>query len=871
MTMFWGAIQPLAAQSKMDSIFQKTLSYAQKYTPEKVYLHFDNTSYYLGETLWFKAYVTASERHVPTPLSEIVYVELWNQYGQRIERQILQLEEGAANGQFILDKKMLPGYYEVRAYTRWMRNFGDLNTFSRIFPFYTAAIKGDYKKELFHFRLNEQMQERPEKKQKAFSVEFYPEGGELVQGIPSQVAFRVSAKDNPYPAVKMSIHTASGDSIGSCVTLHDGMGRFTYRPRGKAGHVRIHYRDKDYRFTLPEARLQGFCLGIRAKQNDSIELDIRSNSWNTDTLGVTLAAGGRLYQAVAVMLDGNEHTLRLPLSGLPAGVAQAVLYSGKGEPVCERMFFVHRSDDCVRMSVGTQKSIYAPGEAVKLDFQLQEANGRPVATSFSLAVRDVLSSDVDLYDDNLRTNLLLSSELKGYIHRPEYYFHTDGTVRAAELDLLLMVQGWRKYNWTQMVASTVHIPYGLPERKLVLEGELKSMLTRKVMRNVEVSIAVKDSSLIFGSTTTDSMGKFRIPLDGFRGRRNAILQSRRKASKQKTLCYFLLNRHFSPPLRAYEPEELLSQPHSLSDSIFSQITEAREIDMKRLYGTTILLDEVSVGGRRKEYPTLVYDQSIDVFYDVEQIVEDDLDKGIQYLSLTDFLEKKNTFFKTNSIQSGYKGQGFYVVLNGVLSRDAMMNDWIMKEVEGIKSLMICDGPGVEKFLSTLAAASGGDVTDATNATSQIESGQVDRSFTDTEENSSVSETTDAGFINDAVQSQANSQMIGSSIRTNNVIFFVTTLPDIDIDKRHRSARGTRATYVQGYNESHTFYSPDYSVDALPVDHDHRRTLYWNSDVCTDLEGKTVVQFYNAANYTRLNISAETVTSQGKVGSLNICK
>ena len=116
-------IQAFGQTAIADSIFARYMKQAQtfavNYPREKAYLHFDNTSYYLGDTIWFKAYVTLADQPVYSAISKPLYVELVDQAGHVADKQIIKLTKGEGTGQFVLPKTMFSGYYEVRAYTRW--------------------------------------------------------------------------------------------------------------------------------------------------------------------------------------------------------------------------------------------------------------------------------------------------------------------------------------------------------------------------------------------------------------------------------------------------------------------------------------------------------------------------------------------------------------------------------------------------------------------------------------------------------------------------------------------------------------------------------------------------------------------------------
>lgn len=836
-------------------------AFSNRYTHEKVYLHFDNTSYYLGEKLWFKAYVTSAQRQL-APLSTVLYVELLNQYGQQVERQVLKLENGTANGQLMLDTGMLPGFYEVRAYTRLMRNFGDTNYFSRVFPFYVEPVDGKYERETYRFNMssNWDMKTRPEIKSKKIAVDFYPEGGHLVRDIPSVIAFRITTKEEPYPMASMTICSHTGDSIGECFTAHDGMGRFTYRPGEKPGYIRVHYDNTIHRFNLPDAEPEGYCLSVGTQKNDSITVLLRrSSSLPLDTLGFALASGGDIYRTLPIVFNQEILGYKLPLEGLPAGVAQALLFNKQGDIVSERMFFVNRPEALVSIAVRADKKIYSPGEKVNLAFDITSQDKGTVTTGFSLSVRDALSSDLNLLADNARTNLLLASDLSGYIHHPEYYFRPDGKVRATELDILMLVHGWRKYDWKAILTQTKELPHPV-ENSLMLEGRLKSLLTKSPQSNELISLMVKDDTVSFATTIlTDSAGHFRIPLNDFTGRCRALfVANNHKSGKQRRFCYFLLDRNFAPSLRAYQPSEFAPQWDRLSEAVLSQLQQVRKEEMERLYGKNFLLDEVEVKGRFRSRPMVIKEQNVLAYFEVENIVEEDWDKGIEYSSLTDFLQKKNYLASPHSkgldaeemaqdtmnsmggmTDENVNNPNTVFIVDGVFSsryHNQQLKENVLMEVEGVKTLMYCEG--------TL----------------------LDDKFKDLMKGTMEVRLDVKGSGEDNLASAASELR---DKRSNHGIYYITTTGEFDMHKKNRAAYGTRLTYINGYNTPQEFYSPNYSQQTLPIEQDHRRTLYWNPSLRTDESGRCDVTFYNASNYTCLNVNAETVTSQGEVGSINL--
>lgn len=161
------------ADATFRQYYEQAITFANTYPREKAYLHFDNTSYYVGDTIWMKAYVTVAEQNTFSPISKPLYVDMLDQTGHVTQRQIITLENGEGCGQIILDPATLSGYYEIRAYTRWMQAFEQPSYFSRVLPVY-QSIEGKQKERIIStYDLNPSMKQRPKVKKKKLTIHFF--------------------------------------------------------------------------------------------------------------------------------------------------------------------------------------------------------------------------------------------------------------------------------------------------------------------------------------------------------------------------------------------------------------------------------------------------------------------------------------------------------------------------------------------------------------------------------------------------------------------------------------------------------------------------------------------------------------------------
>ena len=217
--------------------------FGKEYPQEKVYLQFDNTSYYTGETIWFKAFVVNASTHEKAG-SKVLYVDLLSPDGTVLKQQKLKIENGQADGSFsLLDGSVSQarakrgiisypsGFYEIRAYTSYMLNFSEEIVFSRVFAVYEKPKEeGGFYNEtpIIKQKKPESWELRPKtEKQRKINCTFYPEGGHLVMGKPCRVAFKVT-DETGFGVDATGIIKNNGQSFS---TVHDGMGCFTFIPQ----------------------------------------------------------------------------------------------------------------------------------------------------------------------------------------------------------------------------------------------------------------------------------------------------------------------------------------------------------------------------------------------------------------------------------------------------------------------------------------------------------------------------------------------------------------------------------------------------------------------------------------------------------------
>lgn len=871
-TLFILCTANVYAQSS-DTIFSRYFRYAQNfadsYPREKVSLHLDNASYYLGDTIWFKAYVVTAEQNLPTTISKPLYVELLDQLGNVVERQIIQLTDGEGTGQIILNNTFFTGYYEMRAYTKWMLAFDNPSCFSRVLPVYRKRLSDEETpRSIATYRMDASMKQRPKDKEKKFTVRFFPEGGQLVKGISSIVAFEATSRDKGAADVEGTVVLPSGEELAHIRSLHDGMGYFEYKPEEKAGVAKIDYEGSTYQFDLPEALPQGYVLRIDNRR-EMLDITVaRSSQAMKDTLAVFVSSQGRPYKCMTLDFEDELNCqFRISTKELPLGVQQISLVNLKGETLCERFCYVMPRSSML-LACKTDHALYRPFEPVTCRIKVRDHLNRPVQANLSVSIRNGVESDFREYDHSIYTDLLLVSDLKGYIHQPGFYFENQSAERFKMLDVLLLVRGWRKYDLSRLIGKRPFLPRYLPETSLTLYGQVESYFG-KALRNVGVSIlARRDSVSIAGMTKTDSLGYFSAPVDGFSGSMDALIQTRNEGKKWNKQAVVKLFRNFEPSLRKLDYYELNPEWKETGD--LKQLLDTLDIAYKdSVFGPDHhLLDEVVVNAKRLNLllkQTERFEKEILGYYNITQVVDKMRDKGEAVYNLPMLLKELNPNFRlSDSLSLHYNNSRVLFIVNGgVLSYGK--TDYVLdKDVDAIKSIMLY-----------YDQAGGESVFVMNKQSNRVTKFTANNFWSGRWQDGDLSELPLQDAIGadsgpDALWGEKDRKTMkkGPLQKSSVVVCSITTIDDWDPNKTYKARRGIRHTYIQGYNEPLEFYSPAYPDGAPLYTEDSRCTLYWNPNVKTNEKGEAVIRCYNSDNSAPLIINVETLY-KGSPSSLNI--
>ena len=810
---------------------------------EKVYLQFDNTSYYTGETIWFKAFV-ASATTLGRAQSKVLYVELVSPHGVVLKQQKLKLIGGQTDGSFTLidgstaqarEKRgainFPSGFYEIRAYTKFMQNFGDDIIFSRVFAVYDLPKhEGAYYEESPTITLMkpETAEIRPKtEKLSNVNCSFYPEGGHLIIGKPCRVAFKVT--DDTGFGIEATGTLKNSDISFS--TVHDGMGWFTFTPQERRNQVEITAGKKSHTFTLPQAELTGCALTVEQCIQDSIKLRI-DNTPNLSgiTLGMTMTFRGELVDFGTYDTGTEPIEKIISMAGIPEGICRITVFDRDGNIYASRSVYHHnRQFKAPVLEVKPDKELYMPFDKVSLHFGLKDGQGNPMRDRFCLSVRDVRGQGNALTDD-LRTAMLLSSDLKGFIENPTWYFDTDAPEREQALDLLMLVQGWERYDWLTMSGHKDFQERYRLERMLTLNGWILNSSGKKTAEGVNVLAALmpqdKSQSETY-SYVTDKSGYFGFDI-GVEFYNKARFSIDARPSKKSLLgpdARIRLDRSITPTIRPYQPQELVFKSNqALAKSGGDKKSTTADDGLPTVINasTGLLLPDVDIEEER-----MYIDYFTFTAYDVGKDIEIDLDMGEYTTDLMGYLLDKGYSLMTNedgeiSDINGYPP--FFYIHDTKEYKDsnkARFNPRYSIESKDIKSIIVFDSP---MYLGNILTQC-----------------PLYTQYRDSRESPLMGDTLYTRFrLIDVLVKE------GRALSTKDEIYNINR----------------RFTTVDGYSPQYQFYAPEYPNGPVLGDVDFRRTLYWNPDVITDSLGQANVEFYNSSITSHFNISAAGMPSSG---------
>ncbi len=425
--------------------------YANNFTAERIYLHYDKSSYAPGETIWFKAYIM--QTIFPADSSKTVYIDWTDGNGKLLLHTISPVQDGTSFGQFEIPANYKGQYIHAKAYTKWMLNFDSAFLYNKDLRILSDSIYKSSKDII-----------KPE-------LSFFPEGGDAIAGVNNKIAFKANDQYGRPIDIDGEIKNGSGSVVAQLKIIHDGMGFFYIRPKEGEKFTAFWKDEKGAQHTtaLPAVKNAGVSLqlSILGTKRDFL---ISVSPQNSSNLSAVHIVGTEYQQPVFNITkefkDGAVEGI-IPTETLPTGILTITVFDNEWRPLAERITFINNEE----YSFTPVMTVKHWGLNKRARNEIEIAVPDSLYSNLSVAVTDG-GIDEDS-SNNIISHLLLTGELKGKINNPAYYFTNNSDSIMQQLDLVMLTHGWRRFDWEKVVAGKFpEIKYKRDTSYLSLSGKI---------------------------------------------------------------------------------------------------------------------------------------------------------------------------------------------------------------------------------------------------------------------------------------------------------------------------------------------------------------------------------------------------------------
>lgn len=794
--LFFSAGDPNDFDKLLSNLEKQTFDYVQ----EKVYLHLDRPYYSVGDDLWFKAYTVAGPNHTPTPLSENLFVELIDPTGRVVKRHTIFMSKGLGKGDFQLADSLKVGAYQLRAYTNWMRNFDEAffyhKTFNLINPFDSDT--------------------QPGKRAEENHIRFFPEGGELIASVPGTVAV-----EWPEAAVGEAarIVDTQGQTVVSFKMGDNGLGKFSLLPeQGKQYFLEA--TGLEEKVALPKARDTGYVLSVDNLSSD-IEVLVNVKTAQSGRHQAYLVAHTRGMVGFGSKLDwqGAVARVRIPRKDLGDGITHLTLFNSDWKPEAERLVFQNRGINDLDFELSTDKEVYEQRDSTTINLKLTDPNGEALTGFFSMNVYDAGQINPNAWQDNIVSNLLLTSDLKGDIANPLKYMGDSKETRA-DLDLLLLTKGWSRFTWKDLLEDQFPETVFEVEQGFKVTGRVTQRSGQKGLSKASVQqVGAFEGIPLFAQAQTDGRGDFEMTgLHFYKG--ESVLKAKDKKGKSNVkLLLDSTGLVDFPETIAPASGPVQAMPAAVTETFTETSKQRRQIEVA--YDTTGVTDLGTVIVEADEI-----DQN---FANMQRGLV--FGRGEYSVSVSDLMAKGQQF--VNALYTVQRVPGVTITL------DAQSPEPVVQMTRKVWSLQNPDPP-IQYYID--------DSPVDLAAVTALPAGLVERV--------------------EILKGMRATGLFGPSANGGAIMFYTKSQEEQEafLEKfaaytavQDKSVAGLKS----GYYHSREFYTPDYFGEGKKNPKpDFRDLIHWAPMIQTDEKGEAQIKFFNADLPATIRVQVEGIWEGG---------
>ena len=501
----------LIAQTKTDEkILAQLNDFCSNVPYEEIYVHSDREDYIAGEDVWFNVFVIDRKTGKPSRKSRLAYFELLNPDNFPVVQKRIIIQDGYGPGNVLLPDTLSSGTYTLRVYTNWMKNFLPVNSFMKNINVYNPFRDKSFKRKIIYekrFRKNR-------------NIEFYPEGGTLLSGVPSKVAVKVF---DPYQRGQQFagiVRDNKGDSVTYFNTDDFGTASFKLTP---AYGNKYYVSSSDSVVYLPEVSNKGYALKVEYLSNDLISIIVSAAENNVSDINnnflLFIHTRGNRDHSEYFRISGSNVRITIPKTSLSPGINHITLFGNEGNPLCERLIFTSRRD-LSGLSI-SGKDNYQRREKVTLELDLGKAGIKSfLETNLGISVA---SQSAENHSKEIEDYLVFGTEF-GYL--PWDGIQSEiSDINEKVIDNFLITAKSRWISWNNILSGkTTSLRFMFEKEGSLLSGWLKKRNSPENDTGSVLYLSVPGKVAIFQYARTDSTGHFNFLLPADYSRKNLIIQ-----------------------------------------------------------------------------------------------------------------------------------------------------------------------------------------------------------------------------------------------------------------------------------------------------------------------------------------------------------
>jgi hypothetical protein len=559
----------LVAQNLNPDTLRRQFHTYQLQTPqEKLFVHTDKTFYLTGETIWFKAYLIDASFHRPAHISSITYIEVLNKDLKPILQAKISMKAGLGNGFLVLPGFLNSGNYVLRGYTNWMKNFSPefyfeqtitiVNTLKRVTA--GSSVKHDA------------------------TIQFFPEGGNWIGGISAKIAFKALDSNGIGLNCQGAVINQNNDTVVSFRSFHNGMGAFQFKPEPQSAYYAVlRIQDSLIKQKLPALLEHGICMDLETVDRETVRVRVHATPDFENTPVYLFVQTRQVEKNIQTgKLNNGEAVFTLNKKDLGDGISTITIFDGQQRPVCERLVF-KRQEKNLTITTVTDQPVYGKRSQVDIDL-LTRSDNKAVQGNLSVSVF-MVDELQKIPEQDIVTYLYLSSDLKGNIESPGYYFESTDKSTDEALDVLLLTQGWRRFIWNDVLSDKKPVFEFIPELEgPIVTGRIIDKTTGAAVAGADAIISIPGADDVLNISSSDDRGMVRFAFRDIYRNNAVVIQPATKidSNNRIDITSAWSKKYSSHRINPFFPSKIKLE-ELLNRSIDNQIENTYDINKKRLY------------------------------------------------------------------------------------------------------------------------------------------------------------------------------------------------------------------------------------------------------------------------------------------------